>query len=88
MEGDIDGSISGYLNLVADVDDEGVRERSDGDPGVILADLEAGDVVVDEEDGHAAGVGVGREAQRELRLRALRVEVNSHARSFLVERRR
>lgn len=71
-----------YLNLVADVDDEGVGEGLHGDPvAVTAAYLEAANVVVGEEDGEDAGIGVGGEAQREVRLRAPRVVVGAQARA-------
>ncbi|RWV96535.1 hypothetical protein GW17_00040752 [Ensete ventricosum] len=76
---------SGHLNLIADVHNEGIGDWLHRDPGIVLPDLEAGDVIVDEEDGHAAGVGVRREPECELRLRAPRVEVDPHADPFVVE---
>lgn len=64
-----------YLNLIPDVDDEGIGDRLNGDPVITSTDLEAGDVLVGEEEGHAAGVRVRGEAQSEVRLWALWVEV-------------
>jgi hypothetical protein len=70
-----------YLDLVSDVYDEGVGDGVDGDPlAVGPPDLQAPDVVVYEQHGHAAGVRVRRHAQRQLRLRAPGVEVDPHAR--------
>lgn len=69
------------MDLVGDVDDEGVGERADGDPGAVsrAADLKSLGVVVGEEHREAAGIGVRREAEGQLRLRALGVEVDAHA---------
>jgi hypothetical protein len=75
--------IIAYLDLVADVDDEGVGDGFDDDPLAVGAPyLQALDVVVHQQHGHAAGVGVPRYAQRQLWLRALRVEVDPQARPF------
>ncbi|BAS83665.1 Os03g0289850, partial [Oryza sativa Japonica Group] len=65
--------------------DEGVGNRVDGDPVAGVLHLEAPDVVVDEQHGHAAGVGVGRDAERQLRLRAARVEVDPQARALAAD---
>lgn len=51
-----------YLDLVADVDDEGVGDVLDVVPVAILEYLEALDVVGDE-DGERAHVGVRRDAE-------------------------
>jgi hypothetical protein len=72
-----------YLDLVTDVDNEGVGDGVDDDPlSVGSPYLQALHVVVDQQHGHAAGVGVPRYAQREFWLRAPRVEVDPQARPF------
>lgn len=62
--------------MITDVDNEGIRDRLDGDPVITSPDLEAGDELVGEEEGHAAGVRVRGEPQSEVRLWALWVEVD------------
>jgi hypothetical protein len=67
-----------YLDLVPDVDDERVADGLHGGPlAGAAADLQAADVLVGEEDGEHAGVGVRGETQREVRLRAPRVVVGA-----------
>lgn len=78
----------GHLNLVADVDDDGVGGGLDGDPGVSAADLEAVDPVVGKEEGETAGVGVRREAERQVGLRALGVEIHPQARPYVLPSKR
>ena len=56
-----------YLHLVADVDNEGVRDRVEGDPSAVAMDLEAGDLVLEEESDEV-GVSVGGQAICELWL--------------------
>ena len=36
------------LNLITNIDNEGIRERLNGDPVIASADLKAGDIVVRE----------------------------------------
>ena len=60
-----------YLDLVADVDDERVADGLHGDPlAGAAANLQAADVLVGEEDGEHARVGVRGQTEREVRLRA------------------
>lgn len=67
------------LNLVADVNDQCAGQGPHGDPPAGLPNLEAQDAVIGRQDGEAAGVGVGREAQRELGLGAFRVVAHPQA---------
>lgn len=62
--------------MITKVDNEGIRDRLNGDPVIASPDLEAGDIIVGEEEGHAAGVRVRGEAQSKVRLWTLWVEVN------------
>ena len=71
------------LDLVPDVDDESTGDRLHRDPVVTLAHLKAFDVVVGEQDRHPSGVGVGREAEGEIRLRAFGVVVDPQASASL-----
>jgi len=75
-----------HLQLVADVDDERAGLRVDGDPLAAVEHLQAGDVLVHEQDGERVGIGVRREAVGELGLRARRVEVDCHVLLLLAQR--
>lgn len=66
-----------YHEGVADVDDHGAGDGADGAPFAVDEDLEAADVVL-EEDGEGGGVAVRARAERPLRLRAWRVVVAPH----------
>ncbi|BAT11824.1 Os10g0536450 [Oryza sativa Japonica Group] len=77
---------NGHLKLVANVDDESTGLRVDGNPLAVVEDLQAGDLVVHEEDGEGVGVGVRGEAIGELRLRALWVVVHRHVLLLLPQR--
>jgi len=71
-----------YLNLITNIDDKGMWNRFHSDPCPILAHLKALDMVR-QEDGETSRVRVSRKAEGELRLRALRIVVHSHAGTHL-----
>lgn len=73
-----------HLNLIPDVDDERMRSGLHGDPAPVLPDLKARHVAVREEEGHAAWVGVRRETEGQVGLRALGVEIDPQASSGVV----
>lgn len=66
-----------YLHLVTDVDDEGVRDRVEGDPSTVAVDLEAGDLVL-EEKSDEVGVSVAWQAISEIWLWTWRIVVQGH----------
>lgn len=68
-----------HLHLVTQVDDESIRDGLDRDPAFSLSHLKTRHVWVGEENGHGARVGMGREAESEVGLRALWVEVGPQA---------
>lgn len=78
----------GHLNLVAHVDDDGVGGGLDSDPRVSTANLEAVDSLVGEEEGEAAGVGVGRETKCKVGLWALGVEIHPQTRPYVLPSKR
>lgn len=65
------------LDRVADVHYDGVRDAFRRDPFALVEELQAGNHVV-EDEGEGAYVGVGLDAQGELRLRAFWVVVDFH----------
>lgn len=70
------GELSNDLNLIADVNNEGVRSRFNGDPFVVASDLEARNIRVGQEKGHPARIRMRGKAEGEIRLRAFRVEID------------
>ncbi|BAT08386.1 Os09g0451266, partial [Oryza sativa Japonica Group] len=66
-------AVGDHLQLVAEVDDDGVAHGRHVHPLAVLEQLEATDAVVLEEQDDAAGVGVGAEALDEVGARARRV---------------
>ena len=75
-----------YLQLVPDVDDERVGAWVDGDPAAFLEHLQAGHLLVHEQDGEGVGVRVRGEPEGEVRRRALGVEVHCHVLLLLAQR--
>lgn len=73
-----------YLDLIADINNECIRNRLNRDPSVTLANLESLDTIVSQQYGKATGIGVCREAKREVGLRALGVVVHPHASTHLI----
>jgi len=73
-----------YLNLITDVNDEGIRNRLYCDPCVALANLEALDTVIGEQYCKPSGIRVGGEAKSEVGLRALGVVVHPHASTDII----
>lgn len=71
------------LKAVADVDDEGVGDRLGSDPLVVVVDLQAGDHV-GEDEGEGTHVGVGLDAEGEIRLGAFGVVVDLHLQQELI----
>ncbi|KAG9134143.1 hypothetical protein Leryth_004831 [Lithospermum erythrorhizon] len=45
-----------YLNLISNIDNEGIRDRLNSDPAVAPADLEARNLMIWEEKGHATRI--------------------------------
>lgn len=65
------------LHLISNVDDEGIGDGIDSDPGVASPDLEARHVLVWEQEGQAARVRMGGQPEGEVGLRALGIEVHA-----------
>jgi len=70
--------------MITDVDDEGAGERLDGHPLPLALDLEARDVILEEQREEAI-VGMRRHAERQVGLRAGRVAVDDHQMCAIVK---
>lgn len=66
-----------YLQVIADVDDDGVGERLDGDSLAPVQHLQALELVL-EDEGEEAIVGMGWHPEGEIGLSARRVAVDRH----------
>lgn len=73
-----------YLNLIADVDDKSVGNRLNGDPSMASANLKALDPVIGQEHGYAARIRMRGEAESQVRLGALGVEIDPHTNTHVV----
>lgn len=67
-----------YLELIADVDDEGIREGMKGDPLAIFENLKARDLGVLKKDCKCIGISMAWQAIGQLWLWAWRIVVHCH----------
>jgi hypothetical protein len=74
-----------HLQLISDIDHQRVGAWVHGDPPAFLEDLQPGHLLVHEKDGERVGVRVRREPVRQLRRRALGVEVHRHVLLLLAQ---